>query len=336
MFGNMDFASQLIKMMAYCAGSQVKDFSPETPPDPREFRFALKFMLEQSLFFPIAVVEERHKTMLKDKESGLPVRFSRTMQSIEQTPDGKYYIEKDGVKQFIDKDGNRSVREVIKAQTGHIVSQGQANTIKFANISHIWGNASNPFFFSSLWNIALIPSYCNPLMDKLSGDTAVTIQNVYHKVCNVIYGAESMLKQLAGDEIILPEDKMQNIKKVTMNIQSGELSIVFDGQEDEPLNVKVHFLENYNDRSPAVVNATNVVGEDLKSYTETDIKAYKTLWDLKKGTQKSYISYLNSVLKLLKKKELPSFVNRKPKTINNWKSAIESAKAIMSNIEDKR
>lgn len=117
---------------------------------------------------------------------------------------------------------------------------------------------------------------------------------------------------------------------------SGELSIFFDGQEDEPLNVKVHFLENYNDRSSAVVNATNVVGEDLKSYTETDIKAYKTLWDLKKGTQKSYISYLNSVLKLLKKKELPSFVNRKPKTINNWKSAIESAKAIMSDIEDKR
>jgi hypothetical protein len=33
-------------------------------------------------------------------------------------------------------------------------------------ISHVWGLASHPLFFSSLWNIVLIPAHFNYLMDK--------------------------------------------------------------------------------------------------------------------------------------------------------------------------
>ncbi len=64
----------------------------------------------------------------------------------------------------IDKDGNYAVKELIKCLTGCVVN-GNKRTLKHYVISHIWGQASDPRFFSNLWNIVLVPSYANPLLD---------------------------------------------------------------------------------------------------------------------------------------------------------------------------
>src|SRR5690606_20131311 len=47
-----------------------------------------------------------------------------------------------------------------------LVSGGRSSTVKNYTISHVWGLASHPLFFSALWNVVLIPAHFNYLMDK--------------------------------------------------------------------------------------------------------------------------------------------------------------------------
>ncbi len=57
-------------------------------------------------------------------------------------------------------------RRSIKKYLGQTISTGKNSTVKNYIISHVWGLASHPLFFSSLWNIVLIPAHFNYLMDK--------------------------------------------------------------------------------------------------------------------------------------------------------------------------
>lgn len=66
----------------------------------------------------------------------------------------------------IDKDGNYAVKDIIKSKTCCVVAKGDKQSLKNYIISHIWGQARDPRYFSNLWNIVLVPSYANPLLDK--------------------------------------------------------------------------------------------------------------------------------------------------------------------------
>ena len=72
----------------------------------------------------------------------------------------------DNIEVKLDADGNSEVRNIIKTLTGTSVSVGKKSDIKFGKISHIWGETSNPFFFTSLWNIVIVPAYYNDILDK--------------------------------------------------------------------------------------------------------------------------------------------------------------------------
>ena len=111
------------------------------------------------------------------------------------------------IKVKIDNDGNSTVRSLINKVCGHWVSNGEKSTIKNATISHIWGNASNPLYFTSLWNIVIIPTFCNFILDKNEivsvneneiEDIEFTgiidrVNKVFKAVCWEMYNVKSML-----------------------------------------------------------------------------------------------------------------------------------------------
>lgn len=66
----------------------------------------------------------------------------------------------------IDPDGNKAVRDMIERLTGYSVSAGAKSTLKNYKISHIWGEAFNPRYFTNLWNLVLVPAWANDILDK--------------------------------------------------------------------------------------------------------------------------------------------------------------------------
>ena len=135
--------------------------------------------VESTLFFPKDVVQNRNEELLNlyELDGKFPVRFSRSVNdnwNVKNKKEAKKYTRNNkvsldiypSVKVIVDNDGNTEVRRLIKNHLGHKVSVGKQSTIKNFTISHVWGLATHPLFFSSLWNIVLIPTHFNYLMDK--------------------------------------------------------------------------------------------------------------------------------------------------------------------------
>lgn len=99
----------------------------------------------------------------------------------------------------LDSNGNASVNQMIN----NIFGYGQPITKFFQNyvISHIWGNAFDPRYFTSLWNLALVPAWANHLMDKSSSaagtvaskllDTMKAICAEHYKMSTLPWGSSS-------------------------------------------------------------------------------------------------------------------------------------------------
>ena len=84
----------------------------------------------------------------------------------------KSFNNKERLKVRIDDNGNQYIQNLLK------------NTFKnysFSNyiISHIWGKAIDPRFFSALWNIVLVPSYANALLDKKESKDGLNVVGSY-------------------------------------------------------------------------------------------------------------------------------------------------------------
>ena len=89
-----------------------------------------------------------------------------------------------------DADNNQNVRKIIKGYTGYTVGEGKGSIFQNYIISHIWGHAYDPRYFTSLWNIVLIPAWANPLMDKVNPDqesVASMLQSTFQKICEELY-----------------------------------------------------------------------------------------------------------------------------------------------------
>lgn len=90
----------------------------------------------------------------------------------------------------IDRDGNRFVRNLITDKTGITVSQGKDSVLQNTIISHVWGRAYDPRYFTSLWNIVLIPAWANSLMDKEDAPAetlASKMRATYMQLCTKLY-----------------------------------------------------------------------------------------------------------------------------------------------------
>lgn len=210
----------------------------------------LNHMLKYTLFFnPETVKEDMEEMKLldrlvgKDTDDTLPVRYSSKLEYygkdgklIQEANKGKTslfnnnraiykYCEKDHFSELqgrnckiqIDKDGNYATKDKIKTRTGHKVSWGRDSTITYYMISHIWGETYDPFFFSSLWNLALVPTHCAPILDK---DDAVsidikTIKDTYKAICYLLY-----LKDLEDDQLreLFRNKNIENPKSIDSKI----------------------------------------------------------------------------------------------------------------------
>lgn len=152
----------------------------------------INYFFSKILFFGVENVKEQAeelKKKIKNKEK-IPVRFStkskehfyffdevdkkktrtktfkRRKDAHEFSSSRDLFHKETDVKVITDKDGNYYVRNEILNYTGYRVSQGAVSDYKNYTISHIWANTSNPLFFSSLWNISLIPQTLSFILDK--------------------------------------------------------------------------------------------------------------------------------------------------------------------------
>lgn len=155
----------------------------------------LKLALTDSYFFCKTIVRQRVNEILdlwKVAES-IPVRKSNTGQ----------YIYKNC---RIDKDGNSNVRSIITEYTGYRISTGKKSNFLNYRISHLYGNASDPRYFSNFWNIVLVPEWANGLLEKDSseeGTHASQVLNTYKAISNQLYSDCIMqLNELGSGEPI--------------------------------------------------------------------------------------------------------------------------------------
>lgn len=104
-----------------------------------------------------------------------------------------------GLPIIIDYDGNDFVRDAIHRYTGvWVCKNNKMNMLRNYKISHIWGRTYDPFYFSSLWNVVIIPTHCNDIMDKdptLHPIVAI-IQNLFRAICYLLYNPNSYLTDI--------------------------------------------------------------------------------------------------------------------------------------------
>lgn len=131
----------------------------------------------------------------------------------------------------IDRDGNRFVRNLITDKTGITVSQGKDSVLQNTIISHVWGRAYDPRYFTSLWNIVLVPAWANSLMDKEeapAGTLASKMRATYMQLCTKLYNEYQESKE--SKKGVFPEkvegNYLSGLPKVKNkeDIISGEFS----------------------------------------------------------------------------------------------------------------
>lgn len=104
-----------------------------------------------------------------------------------------------GLPIIIDYDGNDFVRDAIHRYTGvWVCKNNKMNMLRNYKISHIWGRTYDPFYFSSLWNVVIIPAHCNDIMDKdpKSHHLVAAIQNLFRAICYLLYEPNNYLTDI--------------------------------------------------------------------------------------------------------------------------------------------
>ena len=147
-------------------------------------KFLIK-ALENSYFFSPELIKQRFSQIEKMYQNNdpIPARWKEIRKSGIRSQCG--YANCD-----IDTNGNSKVRQVIENMTGYTVSQGQNSVFTNYKISHIWGNAQDPRYFTNLWNIVLVPAWVNDLLDKQTsakGSIASKVLNTYKSICENYY-----------------------------------------------------------------------------------------------------------------------------------------------------
>ena len=89
--------------------------------------------------------------------------------------------------------GNARVCQLIKDRTGYALG-ATSDKKHFRNfiISHIWGHAIDPRYFTNLWNIVIVPAWANHLLDKdEEGTLASAFKATIQKIITVLYTFDS-------------------------------------------------------------------------------------------------------------------------------------------------
>lgn len=162
----------------------------------------VKLAVAGSYFFHPDLVEQIAKEIVNGQLSLKDARLADTTIIVpeKQNPQNKkikkgskevvYTIDGEDFIVDVDTDGNAAVRKLINDRTGVTVAIGKPALIQNVIISHVWGKAFDPRYFTSLWNIVLIPAWANSLMDKIDperGSLASMMQATFRKICYELY-----------------------------------------------------------------------------------------------------------------------------------------------------
>ncbi len=125
-----------------------------------------------------------------------------------------------------DNDGNAKVRSVINEITGYTVSAGKENIFQNYRISHVWGRAFDPRYFTNLWNIVIVPSWANDLLDKpnaIKGTLESKLQSTIMKICEMLYFNNKCISTQDVQHLIMPDyPKIINENDVISSTQEIE------------------------------------------------------------------------------------------------------------------
>lgn len=93
----------------------------------------------------------------------------------------------------VDKDGNYAVRESISKA----LNCNTTDTKTYLNnyiISHVWGETANPLFFTSLWNVVLVPCHLAFILDKsdTNSEIARKIKVLVKAMCYRLYSPDAI------------------------------------------------------------------------------------------------------------------------------------------------
>lgn len=143
----------------------------------------------------------------------------------------------------IDGNGNSTIDSLLWELTGYSLKRNGKRQRDFVNytISHIWGNAIHPFFFSNLWNIVLVPSFANNILDKPSSNNGE--YNLGSKLLNtlkaIIY-EYNHLSSLSWDEINLKCPGYNSVDVVSGKYEINVLLPRIDEEKQMPGKVKLY------------------------------------------------------------------------------------------------
>lgn len=136
----------------------------------------IKWAIEQSYFFASDIVAERMNKLIVDLDKTTPLPARKTTKNDKDAEEGYshskmggniYYIEGNiKIPVTLSKDGNDFVRSLISNETGFTVGAGKDNIFQNYIISHLWGRAYDPRYYTNFWNIVLVPAWANSLLDK--------------------------------------------------------------------------------------------------------------------------------------------------------------------------
>ena len=190
----------------------------------------IKWAIEQSYFFDPIIVADRMNKLIKDlgnKTTPLPAR--KTTKNDKDAEEGYFHSEIDGNTYYIDgdikipvtlsKDGNDFVRSLISNETGFTVGAGKDNIFQNYIISHLWGRAYDPRYYTNFWNIVLVPAWANSLLDKNGeeGSLASKLKATFMAISKKLY----MAKGVNWNGLNMTEPQIPN----NNDVRKGDYSI---------------------------------------------------------------------------------------------------------------
>ena len=162
----------------------------------------ITWAIEQSYFFAPDIVAERMNKLIEDLENKTtPLPARKTTKNDKDAEEGYFHSEIDGNTYYIDgdikipvtlsKDGNDFVRSLISNETGFTIGAGKDTIFQNYIISHLWGRAYDPRYYTNFWNIVLVPAWANSLLDKNGeeGSLASKLKATFMAISKKLYKA---------------------------------------------------------------------------------------------------------------------------------------------------
>ena len=190
----------------------------------------ITWAIEQSYFFDPDIVAERMNKLIEDLENKTtPLPARKTTKNDKDAEEGYshskmggniYYIEGNiKIPVTLSKDGNDFVRSLISNGTGFTVGAGKDNIFQNYIISHLWGRAYDPRYYTNFWNIVLVPAWANSLLDKNGeeGSLASKLKATFMAISKKLY----MAKGVNWNGLNMTEPKIPNKD----DVRKGDYSI---------------------------------------------------------------------------------------------------------------